>query len=93
METQNKKILKKMAKNPKKRFIPTDFMKPRCFVWYSAGARMSTLLKLGLLEKRIGKRKTMKWRKLTEYKITTKGQIVYPLKKRFLNPYKKCNNI
>lgn len=83
-----------MSKHKDKRFIATDFMKPFYFVWYSAGARLSTLLRLGLVEKNLSERKTRKGKRFTEYRITEKGLLENDQRKCFKNPYKKkCNNI
>lgn len=72
-KTQNQKILEKMYKHKDKWFRPSDFMKPWYFVWYSAGARLSTILKLWLVEKRPYNWKWNTLKSFREYKINERG--------------------
>ena len=52
--------------------MASDFMKPWYFVWYSAGARLSTLYKIWLVDKRKSDKTTIQGKHYVEYKINNK---------------------
>ncbi len=91
-KSQNQIIIWHLAKHRTERFIASDFMKDWSdyFVWYSAGCRLSTLLKLWLVFSRTSEKKTEKGVHFMEYMISEKGmEAVEKWKTRFPSPHKK----